>query len=124
MRMHRRAVEGTRRLLALAEAPDPDVVGDALLSELTTALTLDSVTAVPSGQAEPRIIDVRRTPGRMVTLEYSPRGGYETVELAAYQQPRLDRDERSRPRSCRLQRSSLGFSVRSGMPRPTSSPDV
>ena len=91
--MHRRAVEGIRRLLALAEAPDPDVVGDALLSELTTVLTLDSVTVVPSGQAESRIIDLRRTPGRSVTLEYSSCGGYETVELAAYQQPGLDRDE-------------------------------
>ena len=67
MRMHRRAVEGIRRLLALAEAPDPDVVGDALRSELTTVLTLDSVTLAPSGQAEPRIIDVRRTPRRSVT---------------------------------------------------------
>ncbi len=82
-----------RRLLALAEAPDPDVVREALLSELTTVLTLDSVTVVPSGQAEPRIIDVRRIPGRSVMLEYSSRGGYETVELAAYQQPGLDRDE-------------------------------
>ena len=93
MRMHRRAVDGIRRLLALAEAPDPDVVREALLSELTTALPLDSVTVVPSGQAEPRIIDVRRTPGRSVMLEYSSRGGYETVELAAYQHPGLDRDE-------------------------------
>jgi diguanylate cyclase (GGDEF)-like protein len=93
MRMHRRAVAGIRRLLALAEAPDPDVVGDALLSELTTVLTLDSVTLVPSGQAEPRIIDLRRTPGRSITLEYSSRGGYETVELAANQHPGLDRDE-------------------------------
>ena len=93
VRMHQRSVAGIRRLLALADTPAPDVVRETLASELTAALALDSVTAIPSEPAGPRIIDLRRIPGRSVMLEYSSRGGHQSVKLAAGRQHGLDDDE-------------------------------